>query len=120
MTIFRRRQEYGMLDEPSVTLTADQLRIVLADVRSELPELGEKMVIGRLRSMGYTVSREHVREALRATDPINIALRWQGVRTARRPYSVPGPNSLWHIGEHFQPHSLLFGFQTLNCYTLQL
>ena len=30
-------------------------------------------------------------------DPINTALRWQGTVTA---YSVPGPNSLWHIGEY--------------------
>ena len=94
------RQEYGMLDEPSVTLTDNQLRIVLADLRRELPELGEKMVKRRLRSMRHTVSREHVRKALRTTDPINIALRWQGICTARRPYSNIGHNSLWHMGEH--------------------
>ena len=33
-------------------------------------------------------------------DPINTALRWQGTVTARRSYLVPGPNSLWHIGEY--------------------
>ena len=55
-------------------------------------------MIGRLRFMGYYVSRARVREAIRETDPINTALRWQGVQTARRRYSVPGPNSLWHIG----------------------
>jgi len=31
-------------------------------------------------------------------DPVNVALRWPGGATAKRQYSVPGPNSLWHIG----------------------
>ena len=47
--------------------------------------------------MEYRVTRARVRDALRSVDPINTALRWQG---GRRPYSVPGPNSLWHIGMH--------------------
>ena len=48
--------------------------------------------------MGYQISRSRVRECVRNADPINTALRWQGNLTARRPYTVPGPNSLWHIG----------------------
>ena len=99
MTIFRRRREFGMLDDPETTLDDNQLRTVLAHVRREHPYLGERMVIGHLRGMGYKVSREKVREAIRATDPINTALRWGGRLTARRPYSVPAPNSLWHIGK---------------------
>ena len=43
------------------------------------------------------MSREQIRETIRRTDPLNTALRWHGT-TARQPYSVPGPNSLWHIG----------------------
>ena len=39
-----------------------------------------------------------MRDAMRVTDPINTALRWREI-TPRRPYSVPGPNSLWHIGK---------------------
>ena len=100
MTIFRRRQEFGMLEEPSRTLDQHELRTVLVHMRRELPQLGEKMVIGRLRSMGYHITRVRVRAAVRVTDPIITALRWPGGLTARRPYSVPGPNSLWHIGKH--------------------
>ena len=37
-------------------------------------------------------------DAMRVTDPINTALRWREI-TPRRPYSVPRPNSLWHIGK---------------------
>ena len=98
MTVYRRRQEYGMVVEPSRSLNSEQLQTVLRELRLSNPCLGEKMIIGRLRSMGYQISRSRVRECVRNADPINTALRWQGNLAARRPYTVPGPNSLWHIG----------------------
>lgn len=100
MTLYRRRQEFGLLSDQSATLDNDSLKRVLSELRQEHPDIGEKMVIGRLRSMGYRVCRARVREVIRETDPINTALRWQGVKTSRRQYCVPGPNSLWHIGEY--------------------
>ena len=99
MTIFRRRQEFGMLDDATNVINDTQLRLLLSDLRKSSPHLGEVMVMGHLRSLGYNVPRARVRNAIRATDPINTALRWQGTVTSRRPYSVPGPNSLWHIGK---------------------
>ena len=63
--------------------------------------LGETLAIGRLCSLGYhNIASERVCQCIRFTDPLNTALRWYGV-TVRRPYSVPGPNSLWYIGEHW-------------------
>ena len=94
MTIFRRRQEFGILNDPSIEINDAELRVVLSQLRRTFPELREKMVIGHLRSLGYNVTRSRVRNAIRVTDPINVALRWQGNLTVRRPYSVPGPNSL--------------------------
>ena len=44
------------------------------------------------------VTRSRLRQAIHDVDPINTALRWGGTVRSRRPYSVPGPNSLWHIG----------------------
>ena len=67
------------------------------------------MVIGHVRSLGYNVTRSRIRNAVRVADPINVALRWQGNLTVRRPYSVPGPNSLWHIGMY-----VLHSFATYN------
>ena len=98
MTMYRRRQEYGMVVEPSRSLNNEQLQTVLRELRLSNPCLGEKMIIRRLRSMGYQISRSRVCECVRNADPINTALRWQGNLTARRPYTVPGPNLLWHIG----------------------
>ncbi len=74
------------------------MKRVLKEVRREHPNFGEKMMIGQLRYIGFSVSRARVREAIRETDLINTALRWQGVKASRKRYSVPGPNSLWHIG----------------------
>ena len=98
MTLFRRRQEYGLLDEPDRLLTDSELAAKVSEIKNMLPDAGEKLILGQLKAMGYSVTRNRVRNTLRSVDPINTALRWQGGITIRRPYSVPGPNSLWHIG----------------------
>ena len=98
MTLYRRRLEYGLLDDPSELITDEQLQQKLSKMRQEYPQFGKTMAMGHLRSLGFRVSRERLRNAIRVTDPINRALRWRGVLTVRRPYSVPGPNALWHIG----------------------
>ena len=97
MTIYRRRQEYGMMENPSGNITDSELYEVLQHMRRELPALGQTLVWGRLRSLGFKVTRARVRDAMRVSDPIHTALRWREI-TPRQPYSVPGPNSLWHIG----------------------
>lgn len=97
MTIYRRRIQYNMILEPSRLVSDGELMEVVCQVRQELPDLGQSMLAGRLRGMGLHVTRDRIREAVRRSDPLNTALRWHSV-TIRRPYSVPGPNSLWHIG----------------------
>ena len=57
------------------------------------------MVWGRLRAMGFIVRWARLQQAIREVDPLHTALRWKGNLTGRRPYSVPGPNSLWHLGK---------------------
>ena len=79
-------------------ITDAELMTVIEQILRDLPTLGETMVWGHLKSMGFRVTRERVRHAIRETDPLHTALRWRGDLTGRRPYSVPGPNSLWHIG----------------------
>ena len=98
MTIHRRRVEYGTAQDPRSIPTDAQLRTIVREIKHGQPELGEVMVMGRVRSMGYNVSRDRLRRAIRLLDPLHTALRWRGGLTSRRPYSVPGPNSLWHIG----------------------
>jgi len=57
------------------------------------------MIMGQIRSMGYKVTRDRLRQEIRNADPLFTALRWRGGLTCRSPYSVAGPNSLWHIGK---------------------
>jgi hypothetical protein len=97
MTIYRRRIQYGMIFEPSQSVSDSQLMEIIRQARHELPDLGQAMLAGRIRAMGLHVTREHIRVFIRRSDPLNTALRWHNV-TTRRPYSVPGPSSLWHIG----------------------
>ena len=97
MTLYRRRVEYDMVTETLQSISDSQLTQIIEGLRREFPDIGCSMVAGRLRSLGFHVSRERIRMAIRRNDPLNTALRWHGA-IHRRPYSVPGPNSLWHIG----------------------
>ena len=98
MTVYWRRAEYGMLDEPHFSINDEELNEKVQQILVQHPHVGQSFISGRLRSLGYRVTRERVRHAARTCDPLSAALKWHGIVTRRRPYSVPGPNSLWHIG----------------------
>ena len=100
MTLYRRRQDFGVSSNVGASISDQELRSVLDQLRRELPSLGQTMVWGRLRAMGFEVTRIRVRQVMRESDPIHTALRWKGEFVQRRPYSVAGPNSLWHLGEN--------------------
>ena len=70
MTIILRRVELQMLNEAARYIEEQELKIAISSVRRDLPNVREKMVLGWLRSMGYQVTRERVRQAIRATDAI--------------------------------------------------
>ena len=78
-------------------LSDEALEYVILDIKESMPEIGERMTMGALRSRGIVVPRHRVRQILHKVDPISTALRWHS-KTKRKPYSVPGPNSLWHLG----------------------
>ena len=109
MTVYRRRIEFGLLSQPSRYISNVDLTRRISDMSSELPEIGESMIWGRLRSMGYQVARWRVRAAVRISDPLSTAHRWHGL-TSRQPYSVSGPNSLWHIGMSSCNHSHMYKY----------
>ena len=90
-TVYRRRQELRLTDRPGQSLSDSEPFAVIRQTRTELPTVGQTMICGRLRSMGYRVTRARVWAAIAICDPIHPALRW-------REMTVPGPNTLWHIG----------------------
>lgn len=99
MTIYRRRRAYGLLTEGENVPSDLELADLLRGIRADTPDLGQTLLLGRLRSMGYRVTRKRLREMVQLQDPLSTALRMPGGLTSRMKYSVAGPNSLWHIGE---------------------
>ena len=87
-----------LIDDPHSSITDSELLATVMQIIQEHPQVGHSFILGQLRSLGFRVTRERVRNAVRICDPLNIAFQWQGSMSHRRPYSVPGYNSLWHIG----------------------
>lgn len=112
-TIRRRVVEYGLHCGRWSDISDYQLDTIIRGYTSRHGvTTGQSYVIGYVRSLGYLVQRDRVRAAINRVDPENTALRWAVVIT-RRVYSVPWPNSLWHIDGH---HSLIrWGFVIHGC-----
>jgi len=96
--IDRRRVEYGLVDDPQAHISEADLTSLLEDIRRETPFAGVSLLYGSVRAHGIKVTREEVRSSPKSLDPLGSSLRSLSGATPRQPYSVPGPNSLWHIG----------------------
>ena len=94
MIVYRRRLEYDLVDSRGRDISDSDVEQIVNDIRHEQPAVGQTMVWAHIRSLGYYVTRDRVRRAIHRTDPISGAFRWKDMT----PYSVPGPNSLWHLG----------------------
>ena len=98
MTPYLKRKEAGILDDFNFSIISDDDLIAkVKEIKNLMPDIGESMLGGILRSNGICVQRHRIRKALHIVDPIKIALRWHD-KVKCRTYSVPGPMSLWHIG----------------------
>lgn len=75
MTLYRCREEYGLIEDPRFIPSDVELIQLVRELRCELPYCGEDMFLGRLRSMGYFVTRCRLCDAIHSTDPISTALR---------------------------------------------
>ena len=62
MTIYRRRLQYGLMENPRNVFTEAQLHALVQEIKHGQPELGEVMIMGRIRSMGYS---DRLRQAIR-------------------------------------------------------
>ena len=74
MTIYRRRVEYSLMNSLNLTLSDQQLQVVVREIHSQQQSLGEVLMWGRLRARGFHVTRERLRRAIRTTDPLHTAL----------------------------------------------
>ena len=95
-TILRRCNEANYI-EPYTSISNQELKKMVSDFKSDYPDDGERIIHAAIRSKGFKVSRSCLRDIIHEIDPIGTSSRWNAKLT-RRKYSVPGPNSLWHIG----------------------
>ena len=95
----RRRVEYGLLQDPENEISDDDLISHVQQIRQDCPYSGVQMICGSLRANGVKVTRERVRSTLKSIDPLGGLRRFPAGLVRRHPYSVAGPNSLWHIGK---------------------
>jgi len=100
-TIQRRLTEHSIrLREATNVTDAELVNLLYTLKTSGLQNWGELGIDAALRSLQIRVSRERMRRAVRFVDPVGVIERWAGV-IKRRVYSVPFPNSLWHIDGTF-------------------
>ena len=98
-TLYRLRKQYGLTGTPRFTRISDEdLELISLKIKNEMPDIGERMLNGVLRSYQIRIPRRRIREILHKIDPLNTPLRWS-TKIVRRQYSVPGTNSLWHLGK---------------------
>ena len=88
-----------MIESPYSDISDEDLASLIEDFRQVNANVGVSMATGLLRARGIVVQRTRVRRALQLSDPLSDVLKWPGLLTKRRSYSVAGPNSLWHIGQ---------------------
>ncbi|XP_047231449.1 uncharacterized protein LOC124874219 isoform X1 [Girardinichthys multiradiatus] len=102
-TIRRRMTENGLSVRMYYSnISTEDLRDVVSSFIQQFPDSGIKTISGYLNSVGLRVQRSRVIETLRVLDPAGMLCRGLGINVIpRRVYSVPAPNSLWHIdGNH--------------------
>ena len=122
-TIRRRIVQYGLEENAAFSDVTDlQLDHITQQFVTNHPNSGEKSFDGYLRNMGLRVQRYRIRRSLQRVDPNGVRNRFS--RTLhRRQYSVPMPNSLWHIDGnhklirwHIVIHGGIDGFSRLPVY----
>ena len=121
-TLWSRITEAGMsIDNFSDVSDAD-LDAMVGETQNNFPKMGLRLIQGHLKTMGIKVQRKRLRESIQRINPLNSMTRWHQP-IARRTYSVPGPNSLWHIDGHhslirwrFVVHGCIDGFSRLVTY----
>ena len=100
-TVRRRMTEYGLSVRSSYSDMDDsELEAVVQQLKQDFPTCGYRMMDGLLRQRGIRVPQHRLRQVMQSTDRHGMTIRLADL-VQRRRYSVPGPQSLWHIdGNH--------------------
>ncbi|KAL1276787.1 hypothetical protein QQF64_036410 [Cirrhinus molitorella] len=102
-TLQRRIARWGIRrDDLNNCISGEELDVIVTEIHHRFPSTGYKLILGHLRSRQIFVKKSRVLASLRRVDPQGLLMRRLSLRTLkRRCYSVPAPNSIWHIaGNH--------------------
>ena len=64
MTVYQRRVEFGLLVEPQSSISDQELIRIVQQLSVQHPQVGQSFIYGRLRSLGYRVTRERVHRSI--------------------------------------------------------
>ncbi|KAG9261098.1 hypothetical protein AMEX_G14115 [Astyanax mexicanus] len=98
-TIRRRMTEWYLSVRDSYSQVSDEeLDSLVLAVKKDSPNLGHRMVKGRLKALGYKVQWTRVWDSMHRVDSAGILERLASVGcVVRRTYSVPSPLCLVHV-----------------------
>ncbi|CAI5672224.1 uncharacterized protein LOC112846667 [Oreochromis niloticus] len=118
-TLYKLLQDYNISVSKFNVISDHELEQIVSQIKTEHPHVGEVMLMGHLRSKNIVVQRWRVRESLRRVDSAGVLSR-RRTAVARRVYSVPHPNFIWHIdGNHklirwkFVVHGAIDGYSRM-------
>jgi len=98
-TLYRRLEEAGVSSNDNTPLSDVQLDEIVSSIKQDHPNDGEVLIKGHLISRGIRVPRQALRDSIHQVDHENVDARRNSV-IHHRIYSVPYPNSVWHIDGH--------------------
>ena len=95
---FMKKQNMPSIRERYSTQTDEEISELIRGINHHFPNSGIREVIAHLKRGNPPVllQRNRCQRLLAEIDPAGTAKRWAQV-VKRRQYSVPTPNSLWHI-----------------------
>ena len=96
---YRRLEEAGVSTDDRTYLSDAELDDVIRSIKHDHPNDGEVLIKGHLVRMKIRVPRQALRQSIHRIDHKNVVSRHHAV-LRRRIYSVPYPNSVWHIDGH--------------------
>ena len=121
-TLYRRLEEAGISTNDKTPLSDEELDRIVSSIKQDHPNDGEVLIKGHLISRGIRVPRQAMRDSIHRIDHENVDARRNSV-IHRRVYSVPYPNSVWHIDGHhklvrwrFVIHGAIDGFSRTVVY----
>ena len=88
-TMYNVRSDLGLVSSEFSgfsNISDNDLKIIIRQIKQEMPDLGQSMLRGVLESRGVHVPMIRIRDCLSEVDPINTALRW-ATPIQRRVYS---------------------------------